>query len=198
MSGDASAGWGPDLQDEIQDAEKPEAGRHGCWERQEAGLTPLLGEGGALPSWAVPPPNKEPTPPAVLVVPVPGLDSGAPIQEVSRVEGAIEDPVGGGVEGDWQVEEPVDDPGPTGRWAMQSGGAGLPDATDVGRRVLAEEDAESEEPEWELRERRERREREEAREAEAEELGAAGELGAGEAIPLFLPTPSFMASADEE
>jgi len=87
------------------------------------------------------------------------------------------------------VEEPVDDPGPTGRWAMQSDGAGLPDATDVGRRVLAEEDAESEEPEWELRERRER---EEAREAEAEELGA------GEAILLFLPTPSFMASADEE
>ena len=34
--------------------------------------------------------------------------------------------------------------------------------------------------------------------AEAEELGAAGELGAGEVLPLFLPTPSFMASADED
>ena len=39
--------------------------------------------------------------------------------------------------------------------------------------------------EWELRERRER---EEEREVEAEELRAAGELGAGEEPPLFLPT----------
>ena len=46
--------------------------------------------------------------------------------------------------------------------------------------------------EWE---RRERREREEERRAEAEELGAAAELA--REVPLFLPTPSFMASADE-
>jgi len=59
-------------------------------------------------------------------------------------------------------------------------------ATDVGRRVLAGEDAWSEASEWELRELRER---EEEREAEAEELGAAGELGAGEKLPLFLPRP---------
>jgi len=39
---------------------------------------------------------------------------------------------------------------------------------------------------------------EEEREAEAEELGAAGELGAGEELPLLLPPPAFMASADEE
>ena len=32
----------------------------------------------------------------------------------------------------------------------------------------------------------------------AEELGAAGEFGVGEELPLFLPTPSFVASADEE
>jgi len=38
----------------------------------------------------------------------------------------------------------------------------------------------------------------EGREAEAEEMGAVGELGAGEEPPLFLPTPSSMASADEE
>ena len=38
----------------------------------------------------------------------------------------------------------------------------------------------------------------EVRWAEAEELGAVGKLGAGEELPLFLPTPSFMASADEE
>jgi len=71
-------------------------------------------------------------------------------------------------------------------------------STDVGRLVppLGEEgDAGSEASEWELRERRER---EEEREVEAEELGAEGELGAGEELPLFLPTPPFMASAGEE
>ena len=52
-----------------------------------------------------------------------------------------------------------------------------------------EEDAQSEASEWELRERRER---EEERRAEAEGLGAEVEE------PLFLPTPAFMASAEEE
>jgi len=55
---------------------------------------------------------------------------------------------------------------------------------------LEEGDARSEVSEWELRERRER-------EGE-QEPGAAGELGAGEELPLFLPMPSFMASAEEE
>ena len=59
-------------------------------------------------------------------------------------------------------------------------------------RLEKEGDAGSEVSEWELRERRER---EEGREAET---GAAGRLGAGEELPLFLPTSSFMASADEE
>jgi hypothetical protein len=54
----------------------------------------------------------------------------------------------------------------------------------------AEEDAQGEASEWELWERRER---EEERRAEAKELGAGGEKP-----PLFLPTPSFMASAEEE
>jgi len=31
---------------------------------------------------------------------------------VSGVEGPTEDPVGGGAEGDWEVEEPVEDPAP--------------------------------------------------------------------------------------
>jgi len=59
--------------------------------------------------------------------------------------------------------------------------------------MLAEEDAGSEVSEWELRERRER---EAETEAEAEELGA--EVGAGEELPLLLPTPAFMASAEED
>ena len=51
------------------------------------------------------------------------------------------------------------------------------------------DDAQSQAPECVLRERREM---EEERRAEAEELGAGGEEQ-----PLFLPTPSFMASAEE-
>jgi len=62
--------------------------------------------------------------------------------------------------------------------------------TDVGRLVPAEGDAGSEVPEWELRWRRER---EEERRAEAEEVN-----GVGEEQPLFLPTPSFMATAEEK
>jgi len=63
--------------------------------------------------------------------------------------------------------------------------------TEVGRLVpaAAEEDAQSEASEWELRERRER---EEERGAEAERLGAEVEE------PLFLPTPAFIASGNEE
>jgi hypothetical protein len=66
-------------------------------------------------------------------------------------------------------------------------------STDVGRLVPtpgAEEDAQSEASEWE---RRERREKEEERRVEAEELSAEVEE-----LPLFLPTPAFMATAEEE
>ena len=59
-------------------------------------------------------------------------------------------------------------------------------AIDVGRRVPAEEDAASEVSEAELRG------------CEEEQRAVAEELGAGEEPPLSLPTPSFMASVDEE
>ena len=73
-------------------------------------------------------------------------------------------------------------------------------STDVGRLVppLEEEgNAGSEVSEGELRERQEREEEREA-EAEAEALGAEEEMGAREGLPLFLPTPAFMASAGED
>jgi len=57
--------------------------------------------------------------------------------------------------------------------------------TDVGRLVPAEGNVRSE---WG---HRERREREEKRRVEA------GDLDAGEELPLFLPTPSSMVSVDE-
>ena len=71
-------------------------------------------------------------------------------------------------------------------------------STDVGRRVppVDEEDnAGSEVSEWELREHQERQEE---REEKAEALGAEGEMGAGEGLPLFLATPDFMAAAGED
>ena len=54
-----------------------------------------------------------------------------------------------------------------------------------------EEDVESEASEWELRERAEREE-----EKKAEELGAEDVRDGGE-HRLFLPTPSFMVSAEK-
>jgi len=70
-------------------------------------------------------------------------------------------------------------------------------STDVGRLVppLKEgDDAGNGVSEWELRERRERQEE---REGEAEALGAVDDMGDGEELPLFLPTPPFMGSAGE-
>ena len=75
----------------------------------------------------------------------------------------------------------------------------FPSSTDVGTLVpqLGEGGkAGSEAPEWELVECLEWEEERE-KELEAVEQRAAGELGAREELPLFLPTPSFMASADE-
>ena len=62
---------------------------------------PSLGEGSALR--------------IVLVVPEPHADKAPPLQGVLRVEGTAEDHVGGGEEGDWEVEEPVEDSGSTCR-----------------------------------------------------------------------------------
>jgi len=62
----------------------------------------------------------------VLVVPAPNADGGLPVQGVSGMGGAAKDPVGGGVGGKREVEEPVEDPGSTGRWEVWAGGAGFP------------------------------------------------------------------------
>jgi len=66
----------------------------------------------------------------------------------------------------------------------------FPASTDVGRLVPAvgeAHDARSGVSGWELWERRER-----------EEERRAAELGARDGLPLFLPTPYFAASAEEE
>ena len=83
----------------------------------------------------------------------------------------------------------MEDPGPPRGWRCSQAVLDFLFATDVGRQVPAEGGAGSESSERELRDRREQ---EEERREEAEELGA------GEELPLFLPTPSFMAFADED
>ena len=72
------------------------------------------------------------------------------------MEAPAEDPVGGGAEGDWEREEPVDDPGSPRRWEAQSGGARLPLHYGRGKIGSAEEDVGSGASGWELRELRER------------------------------------------
>ena len=132
-------GWGPDLQGEISNAGKPEAERHGCWKHQEARLSVLPAEDRALSVQAVPQLDEEPVHPAVLVVPVPESNPGAPLQGVPGVEGPTEGTVGGGADGDREVED---------RWkirdllADERCSQAILDflaSTDVGRRVPAEE-----------------------------------------------------------
>ena len=42
------------------------------------------------------------------------------------MKGPTENPLGGGGEGDWEVEEPVEDPGPPGGREVWAGGTKLP------------------------------------------------------------------------
>jgi len=50
MVGSMTMGWGPGLQTEVQGAGKPQAGRHDCWEYQEARFKALPAEDRALPT----------------------------------------------------------------------------------------------------------------------------------------------------
>ena len=132
--------------------------------------------------------DEEPAHPAMLVVPVPLADKRDHLFKVCP---------------EWKMQQKIlwaDVKMETERWKsrwtdrdlLADGRCGQAvldflSSTDVGRLVPALEggDARSEVSEWE---RRERREWEEEREVEAEEVGAVGKLGAGEELPLFLPT----------
>jgi hypothetical protein len=109
----------------------------------------------------------------LLVVWLQDADSGAFPQKLPRLE--VQQKVSWG-----EVRE---DMGRYGRKLVVEGNGSRSEISSA-----TEEDVQSEASEWELRERRER---EEERRVEAEELGAGGEEQ-----PLFLPTPSFMASAE--
>jgi len=91
----------------------------------------------------------------MLVVPVPEPDSGALLHCLPGVEGTAENPVGRGVEGDWEVEGPVGGGGVRDLLAGEVCGRTVLDilsTTDVGKRVPAEQDAVSKVLEAELRE----------------------------------------------
>ena len=95
----------------------------------------------------------------VLVVPVPLANERPPFRGVSGMEDAAEDPVGRGEGGDWEVEEPAEEPGPPGRWACSQAVLDFLSSAEVGKLVPIEEEmgAGSESSGWERRERRERR-----------------------------------------
>ena len=54
------------------------------------------------------------------------VDAGVPVQELPALETAAEDPVGGGVEGDWKGEDSLQDPGLVRGWVAHSADIGLP------------------------------------------------------------------------
>jgi len=60
------------------------------------------------------------------MVSVPLADERPPLQGVSRMEDAAESSVGGGTEGDREMEEPVEDPRSSRRPEVQPGGARFP------------------------------------------------------------------------
>jgi len=62
----------------------------------------------------------------VLVVLGPLANERPPLQGVTGMEDATDDSVGGGAKGNWEVEKPVEDPGPTCIWEVRAGGEGLP------------------------------------------------------------------------
>jgi len=122
---------------------------------------------------------------------IPDADKESPtIQGVPRMEGTARNSMGRGFEGEREEEEPVQDPGLPCRWEMQQGGTRLPLYYGCGEAGPTRGRRGERGVGTESRERRERREREEGR-AEAEELGA------GEELPLSLPTPSFTPPTDE-
>ena len=108
MGGGAEVGWWPDLQEQIQNVEKPEAGWHGCREHQTACREVLSAEDGARSYWPVPALGESAPYRAVLVVSAPQADERTPFEGVPEVEEAAEGVVEGGVERDREREGKVE------------------------------------------------------------------------------------------
>jgi len=76
-------GWRPGLQDKIQNAGKPQAGRHGCWKYHEARFKVPPAESGALPHRTVLALGESLPYGQMLGVPVPLGNERPPLQGVS-------------------------------------------------------------------------------------------------------------------
>jgi hypothetical protein len=181
-------GWRPDLQEEVQDARKPEAGRHGCRKHQEARLEVLPVEDGHCRTGQYLHWTKSRLSPQCWW---------CGYQNQTREHLLKECP-------EWRPQQKIlwaEVKKGTGRWKSRWNIRDLLadgrcvravldflSSTDVGRLVppLEEMEAGSEASEWELRERQEQ---EEERRAEAEGLGATGGLGSGRESPLVPPPP---------
>jgi hypothetical protein len=74
-----------------------------------------------VPYRAIPEVVEEPGYGKVWVVLLQGVDPGAPLQELFKVEKVVEDPVGRGSKGHWQGEESVQDPRLAGGRAVYAG-----------------------------------------------------------------------------
>jgi len=177
-------GWRPDFQDEIQNAEKPEVRRYGCWVHHEARLEVLPAEDGALLDRTVPTLDKEPSSRSVLVVAVSGADERPTVQGVPEKEGSAENPMAEVWNecGRWKSGRKIRD-------LLADGRCGLVvldflSSTDVGSLVPTEDHVGSDVSQWEPRERREWE-----AERRAEELGAQEERGAGEDHRCSCPPP---------
>jgi hypothetical protein len=114
VGGSATVGWWSDHQPQVQNAAPTAARPDGNWGHQKACLEILPAEDRALPLWAVPELDQNEAHHPVLVVPIPNTDEGTRPQSVPGVEGAAEDLMGGGQEGDREMEEPLEGPGPAG------------------------------------------------------------------------------------
>jgi len=103
----------PHLQDGVPHDREPKARWRRGRQHQETCLKVLPAEDRAGPHRTVPALSEGSPHCPVLVVSVPHANERPPTQGVSGMEGVAEDSLGRGAEGDREVEEPVEDPGPT-------------------------------------------------------------------------------------
>ena len=104
----------PHLQGEVPHAGKPKARWRRGQQHQEACLKVLPAKDRTRPHRTVPALGESSARCQMLVVQVPLANERPPFQGVSGMENAAVGSVGGGAEGNQEVEEQVDGPGPAG------------------------------------------------------------------------------------
>jgi len=105
----------PHIQDEVPHASEPKARWRRSRQHQVTCLEVLPAEDRERPHRTVPALGEGSPHYPVLVVPVPLARERPPLQGVPGIEVAAKGAVGGGAEGYGEVEETMEDPGPTCR-----------------------------------------------------------------------------------